>query len=94
MVLERVEISVKEGMLEALLTALRDKGLPLLAGIEGCLAARAGAGVENQEKVILLVDWTSLDAHEAFKKMPDYVTLAQLIFPCAAGATAEHFTMG
>jgi quinol monooxygenase YgiN len=94
MVLERVEVTVKEGMVAALLAALRDKGLPLLAGIEGCLAARAGAGVENPDKVILLVDWTSVDAHEAFKTMPDYVTLAQMIFPFAAGATAEHFTMG
>jgi heme-degrading monooxygenase HmoA len=94
MVLERVEVTVKEGMAEALLTALRGKGLLLLAGVEGCLSARAGAGVENPDRVILLVDWTSLDAHEAFKKMPDYITLAQMIFPFAAGATAEHFTMG
>jgi heme-degrading monooxygenase HmoA len=94
MVLERVEITAKDGMVEALVASLRDKGLPLLAGIEGCLAARAGGGVENPDRVILLVDWTSLDAHEAFKKMPDYVTLAQMIFPFAAGAAAEHFTMG
>jgi hypothetical protein len=93
MVLERVEITVKDGMVEALLAALRDKGLPLLRGIEGCLAARAGGGVESPGKVILLVDWVSLDAHEAFKKIPEYVTLATAIFPFAASATAEHFTM-
>jgi quinol monooxygenase YgiN len=92
-VLERVEITAKEGMREALLTALREKGYPLLQAIPGCLAVRAGGGVENPDKVILLVDWVALEAHEAFKKMPDYVTLAQMLFPLAAGATAEHFTM-
>ena len=92
-VLERVEITVKDGMVEALLAALRQNGLPLLLGIEGCLAARTGGGVESPEKVILLVDWTSLAAHEAFKKMPEYVTLATAIFPLAVSATAEHFIM-
>lgn len=94
MILERVEITVKDGRVEALLAALRDKGLPLLLGIEGCLAARAGGGVENPGRVILLVDWVSLEAHEAFKKMPEYTTLATSLFPFAAGAVAEHFTMG
>ena len=94
MVLERVEINVKDGMVESLLAALRDKGQPLLLGIEGCQAVRFGGGVENPGKVILLVDWVSLGAHEAFKKMPEYTTLATSIFPFANGATAEHFSMG
>ncbi len=94
MVLERVEINVKDGMLAALLAALRDTGLPLLLGIDGCLAARAGGGVENPAKVILLVDWTSVAAHEAFKAMPEYTTLVTGIFPYADGAVAEHFNMG
>jgi quinol monooxygenase YgiN len=93
MILERVEITVKEGMVEAMLAALREKGLPLLLGIEGCLAARAGGGVESPEKIILLVDWTSLAAHEAFKTKPEYITLATSIFPLAISATAEHFVM-
>jgi Antibiotic biosynthesis monooxygenase len=94
MILERVEITVKDGMVEPLLAALRDKALPLLLGIQGCLAARAGGGVENPGKVILLVDWVSLQAHEAFKTLPEYVTLATAIFPFAVTATAEHFAMG
>lgn len=93
MVLERVEITIKDGMAEALLAALREQGLPLLLGIEGCHAARAGGGVENPGKVILLVDWTSLAAHEAFKKLPEYMTLATMLFPFVASATAEHFTI-
>lgn len=93
MVLERVEINVKEGQTQALLEALREKGLPLLAATPGCLAARTGGGVENPNKVILLVDWTALEAHETFKQTPDYITLAQLLLPFANGATAEHFAM-
>jgi heme-degrading monooxygenase HmoA len=92
-VLERVEISAKEGMAGTLLAALRGQGAALLTAVPGCLAVRSGGGVEQPDKVILLVDWASLDAHEAFKKTPDYVTLAQMIFPLAAGAAAEHFSM-
>ncbi len=92
MVLERVEINAKDGMASGLLAALHEKGVPLLAGIQGCIAARAGGGVENPGKVILLVDWASLEAHEAFKKTQDYITLAQILVPFANGATAEHFS--
>jgi quinol monooxygenase YgiN len=93
MVLERVEFTAKDGLAAELLAALRSKSLPLLAAIPGCLAARAGSGVENPGKIILLVDWVSLDAHEAFKKMPDYAALLTQIMPFTAGAAAEHFVM-
>ena len=91
MILERVEITAKEGMAPALLEAIRTKGTGLLSAVPGCQAVRSGGGVENPDKVILLVVWESLGAHEAFKKTPDYVTLAQMLFPFAAGAAAEHF---
>ncbi len=91
MVLERVEITAKDGMAGALLAALRETGIPLLTGTQSCVAARAGGGVENPGKVILLVEWASLEAHEAFKKTQDYITLAQMLVPFANGAVAEHF---
>jgi heme-degrading monooxygenase HmoA len=93
MILERAEISVKPGMAAGLLAALRGQGLALLRGIPGCLSARAGGGVETPDKVLLLVEWESLAAHEAFKKMPEYGALNALFGPFAAGGAVEHFTM-
>jgi heme-degrading monooxygenase HmoA len=93
MVLERAEISVKPGMAADLLAVLRGQGLPLLHGIPGCQSARAGGGVETPDKVLLLVEWESMAAHEAFKKMPEYNTLNGLFGPFAAGGAVEHFMM-
>jgi heme-degrading monooxygenase HmoA len=93
MVLERAEITVKPGMAADLLAVLRGQGLPLLQGIPGCGSARAGGGVETPDKVLLLVEWESMAAHEAFKKMPEYNTLNGLFGPFAAGGAVEHFTM-
>jgi heme-degrading monooxygenase HmoA len=93
MILERAEITVKPGLAAGLLGALRDQGLALLHSIPGCHSARAGGGVETPDKVLLLVEWESLAAHEAFKKMPEYNTLNGLFGPFAAGGAVEHFVM-
>jgi quinol monooxygenase YgiN len=94
MILERAEITAKPGQAGNLLGALRDKGLALLRAVPGCHGAEAGGGIENPDKIILLVEWDSLAAHEAFKKMPEYATLGGLFGPFAAGGAVEHFAMG
>jgi len=93
MILERAEITAKPGQAGGLLGALRGQGLALLQGVPGCHSARAGGGVETPDKVILLVEWESLAAHEAFKKMPEYAVLGGLFGPFAAGGAVEHFVM-
>lgn len=94
MILERAEITAKPGQASGLLGALREQGLALLRSIPGCHGAGAGGGVENPDKIILLVEWESLAAHEAFKKMPEYAVLGGLFGPFAAGGAVEHFDMG
>jgi len=94
MVLECAELKAKEGTREEFLAALRGKGAALLRGIPGCLDVRVGGGVENPDKILLLVDWESLEAHSEFKKMPEYVELAKIFGPFAAGGAVEHFEMG
>ncbi len=94
MILERAEITAKPGMAGEILTALREKGLPLLRGIPGCHGAEAGGGVESPDKVLLLVEWNSLAAHDAFKKMPEYAVLGGMFGAFAAGGSVEHFDMG
>jgi heme-degrading monooxygenase HmoA len=93
MILERAELNAKPGTIEAFVSVLRSKGVPLLEKIPGCLGARVGGGVENPDKLLLLVDWESLEAHDAFKKMPEYAELGKMLGPYAAGGGAEHFKM-
>ncbi len=94
MVLERAEITARAGSKDKFLAVLQGQGVALLKTIPGVIAARAGGGVENPDKILLLVDWESLDAHEAFKKMPEYVALGKMIGPFGAGGAVEHFDMG
>ena len=93
MILERAELNAKEGMITEFVAAMGSKGADLLRKIPGCHGVRVGGGVENPNKLILLVDWESLEAHDAFKKMPEYIELAKILGPYAAGGGAEHFTM-
>ena len=93
MILERAEITAKEGKKDEFVAVLQDQGVALIKTIPGVLDVRVGGGIESPDKVLLLVDWESLAAHEAFKKTPEYVELGKLIGPYGAGGAAEHFEM-
>jgi heme-degrading monooxygenase HmoA len=93
MVLEQAELTAKEGVKEEFLAVLRGKGSELLRKIPGCLGVRVGGGVESPDKVLLLVDWESLEAHEAFRTMPEAKELGGMLGPFAAGGKAEHFEL-
>ena len=92
-VLERAEITAKPGQAGNILSALQNQGLALLRSIPGCHSAEAGIGIESPDKILLLVEWDSLSAHDAFKKMPEYATLGSLFGAHAAGGSVEHFDM-
>jgi quinol monooxygenase YgiN len=93
MLLERSEIIVKDGMADAFLAAMQQKGCAILLGVGGCLSARVGGGLENPEKILVLVEWESMEAHEAFRELPEYNIFRALIAPFAVGGAMEHFTM-
>ncbi|MFT3966697.1 MAG: antibiotic biosynthesis monooxygenase family protein [Sphingobium sp.] len=93
MILERVELTSREGQEEAFAKAF-EEGLPLLTGEGGGRSARFGRGVENPGKFLLLVEWDSLEAHKAFIGTPPHQRFGQLIGPHAAGGVVEHFDLG
>ncbi|HEX7853014.1 MAG TPA: antibiotic biosynthesis monooxygenase family protein [Sphingobium sp.] len=93
MILERVELTSKEGQEEAFAKAFAD-GLHFLTGEGGGKSARFGRGVENPDKFILLVEWDSVDAHKAFIGTPPHQEFGKLIGPHAAGGVVEHFDLG
>ncbi|MET0365108.1 MAG: antibiotic biosynthesis monooxygenase [Sphingobium sp.] len=93
MILERVELTSKEGQETAFAAAFAE-GLALLTGEGGGNAARYGRGVENPDKFILLVEWDSVEAHKSFIGSPPHQAFGKLIGPHVAGAVVEHFEIG
>jgi heme-degrading monooxygenase HmoA len=93
MLLERAELSIKEGLEKEFATAMRERGLALLSTVPGIKSVRLGQGVENPGKFMLLVHWESMDSHTAFNKTPASTALRDLIRPFSRGGAMEHFEM-
>lgn len=91
MLLERAEIIVKEGQEAVFAEALKQRGRSLLEGVSGVLSLQIGQGVENPTKFMLLVHWTSMDAHMAFTQTPSFNEFRQLVAPHSVGGAMEHF---
>lgn len=94
MILERAELPVKEGQEEAFAAMMVETGCALLGGAEGCHSVRVGRGVENPGKFILLLEWDSVEHHEAMTKTPVFADFVRIAGPYFAGpSNMEHFTI-
>ena len=93
MLLERSELLVREGQAEGFAAAMNDRGLAMLAGVDGVKTVGFGRGLENPDKFILLVEWDSMDAHVAFTKSAIYTPFRELFAPFTKGGAMEHFEM-
>ena len=94
MLLERAEMSIKKGLEGEFAAAMRERGIPLLAGVPGVKSVNLGRGIENPSKFMLLVEWDSMDAHAAFRSNPVYGPFRQILSPYSTGGAMEHFQMG
>jgi heme-degrading monooxygenase HmoA len=93
MLMERSEITAKEGMEQDFFASMTTKGVPLLANVPGVRWVQFGRGVEHPQKFMLLVVWETMDAHSAFTKTPARTELGALIRPFSTGGAMEHFEM-
>lgn len=66
----------------------------ILAGTPGCRSVRMTAGIESPERFVLLVEWDSVEAHEANFRHTDRFTSwrAAIGSYFAAPPRVEHFT--
>lgn len=94
MLVERSEISIREGREDDFATAMKNQGIALLSAVPGVVAVEFGRGVENPGKFLLLLEWENMDAHIAFNKTPACTALRALIGPFSKGGSMEHFQMG
>jgi quinol monooxygenase YgiN len=92
MVLERAEVFIREGQMEEFLEVLRTKALPLTAEFTGCVSFKALRGVEDENSVMFLAEWESVEAHLASRPEPAHDQFRQIVRPYTTGAKATvHF---
>lgn len=91
MVLEVALIDVTDR--DGFIAAYR-RARPVLIGTEGCRSARMTAGIESPQQFVLLVEWDSVEAHDAnFRQTERFVAWRAEISPFFAGAPrVEHFS--
>jgi len=63
MILEHAILDVKPGQAQAFETAMRE-ALPLISASEGFLGVEVRRCVENPDRYVLLVRWTTVEAHD------------------------------
>ncbi len=94
MILERVELTAKDGQEDAFAAVFDAGTLALFDGVPGCLGARAGRGIEAPGKMILLVEWETVEDHVAFVGSAPHVEFGKRIGAHVASGIMEHFALG
>jgi len=93
MVLERAEITIKDGLMEEFLGVLADKALPLTRTFTGLISFRALVGVEHPDSVMFLAEWESVEAHLISRAEPDHAEFRRIVVPYTSGAKETvHFS--
>ncbi|MGI9015516.1 MAG: antibiotic biosynthesis monooxygenase family protein [Euzebya sp.] len=91
MVLEVALIDVKPGS-EADFTAAYAQARSIVAGSQGIGAIRMTQGIETPTRFVLLIQWDSVEAHEAFRSGEGFTQWRSLIGPHFSGPPhVEHF---
>lgn len=93
MVLERAEISIKDGMMDEFLQVLTSSALPLTETFTGLISFTALRGVEDADSVMFLAEWESVEAHLESRSEPTHAEFRTLVLPYTSGAKQTvHFS--
>jgi heme-degrading monooxygenase HmoA len=91
-IVELADIAVRPGQAAAFAGAFAEAKREL-AGSVGFRSARLLSGIEQSDRVVLLIEWDRLEDHvEGFRGSPAFGRWRELIGPFfAAPPTVEHF---
>jgi quinol monooxygenase YgiN len=81
MVTENAFVLIREGEEEAFEKAMRETGIPSLAKCPGVRSARLARGVENPSKFFFIVEWDSIEAHDAARASEAFSAFGQAGLP-------------
>lgn len=90
--LEIAIVAAKDGNAAALVEAMNNGGCAALESAPGCRSAKVLPGVENPENVLFLVEWDSVEAHNASKDSEGFKRFIQIAGPFFGGSgSMQHF---
>jgi len=95
--LEVAILSAKEGDAQGLVKAMNDGGSAALASAPGCRSVRVYPGVEHPGNVLFLVEWDSVDAHDAARGSEGFEAFKRIAGPWfggPGGGSMQHFDIG
>ena len=91
MVLEVAVFDIQEAHEEAFIRAY-GQARSLVSDTAGCLSMRMTRGIETPTRFVLLVEWTSVDAHQEFRASDRFPQWRALIGPhFASPPDVAHF---
>jgi heme-degrading monooxygenase HmoA len=91
MVIEIAQIEVTPGS-ETQFEAGYDSVRQLIADFPGSLSMRMTRGIESPSRFILMIEWESVTAHDAFRASPSFAQWRAGIGPFFAGPpNVEHY---
>jgi heme-degrading monooxygenase HmoA len=80
MVLEVAVFDIQAGHEEAFISAY-GQARALVTGTPGCRSVRMTRGIETPTRFVLLVEWSSVDEHQAFRDSERFPQWRALIGP-------------
>jgi quinol monooxygenase YgiN len=93
--LEVAMLQAKDGDSAGLIKVMNAGGCAALESCPGCRSAKVYPGVENPGTVLFLVEWDSVDAHNAAKGTPGFARFVELASPFfGEGGSMQHFKVG
>jgi len=95
--LEVAILEAKDGDAAGLVDAMRNGGgCAAIESSPGCRSAKVMQGVENPGNVLFLVEWDSVDAHNAAKDSEGFQKFVGIASPWfgAGGGSMQHFDAG
>ena len=93
--LEIAILAAKNGDSAGLLKAMADGGTAGLLSCPGCRKVTLLPGIENRGTVLFMIEWDSVDAHNAAKDTPGFKQFVAAASPFfGEGGSMQHFKMG
>lgn len=93
--LEVAILAARNGDTQGLIHAMNAGGSAGLLAAPGCRSVKVLPGVENPGNALFLVEWDSVDAHNAARDSDGFKTFIQHASPFfGEGGSMQHFDLG
>lgn len=92
--LEVAILPCKDGNSDGMLKVMNEEGIAALKRCPGVNSVKVLKGVENPGTVLFLIEWDSVDAHNAAKSSEGFQTFVKVAGPFfGEGGAMQHFRL-